>query len=176
MAICFSPNWRVLSAVFVLLWLLACAQAPVMAQEPVAKASEDVSSAQMRAENLHRERQAALNRFLYEDVYFEEGRYRLSETSKALLEQKLVWLNAHPDAVVIVEGHCDELGSHLGNLRFGELRAGAVMSYLVRHGIAAGRLAPVSYGEERPVDMGHSSEARAKNRRVHFALQQPVPR
>ena len=40
--------------------------------------------------------------------------------------------------------------------------------YLIGKGIAADHLATISYGESVPVDLGHSEEAWAKNRRAEF--------
>jgi peptidoglycan-associated lipoprotein len=38
-------------------------------------------------------------------------------------------------------------------------------------GIDATQLSTISYGEERPVDMGQNEEAWAKNRRAHFIVE-----
>jgi peptidoglycan-associated lipoprotein len=68
----------------------------------------------------------------------------------------------------LIEGHCDERGTPEYNLALGERRAVAVRNYLVSLGIPKGVLSTVSFGEERPLDPGHSEEAWAKNRRAHF--------
>ena len=72
---------------------------------------------------------------------------------------------------VIIEGHCDDRGTNEYNLALGEKRAQSAQSFLVELGIDASRLSTVSYGEERPLDAGTSEEARAKNRRAHFAVE-----
>ena len=49
-------------------------------------------------------------------------------------------------------------------------RATSAKTFLVDLGISASRLTTISYGEERPVDLGKSEEAWAKNRRCHFTI------
>jgi outer membrane protein OmpA-like peptidoglycan-associated protein len=42
---------------------------------------------------------------------------------------------------------------------------------LIKEGIDRDRLIAVSFGKENPVDTGRTEKARAKNRRVHFVVQ-----
>lgn len=66
---------------------------------------------------------------------------------------------------VRVEGHCDERGTTDYNVALGQRRADAAARYLQGLGVPASQLEIVSYGEERPIDPGHSEDAWAKNRR-----------
>jgi len=50
---------------------------------------------------------------------------------------------------VTLEGHTDATGDAGYNLALSQRRADAVVDYLVRRGIARGRLRPVGYGEDR---------------------------
>ena len=52
---------------------------------------------------------------------------------------------------VTLEGHTDATGDAGYNLALSQRRASAVVTYLVRRGIARGRLRPVGYGEDRPL-------------------------
>lgn len=74
------------------------------------------------------------------------------------------------DRVVVVEGNCDERGSHEYNMSLGENRAIIVRNYLVQSGIAADRIQTRSYGAEKPAVEGHDESAYAKNRRAEFAI------
>ena len=74
------------------------------------------------------------------------------------------------DANIIVEGHCDERGTTEYNLALGERRATETKKYLVELGVPEGRIKTISYGEERPLDPGHTEAAWAKNRRAQFVL------
>lgn len=105
-----------------------------------------------------------------QDVYFEFDKYDLTEEARNILSQNAKLLLANPLAKLIVEGHCDERGTAEYNLALGEKRANSVRDYLVNLGLQSGRLQTVSYGEEKPVDAGHTDESWAKNRRAHLVV------
>ncbi|MFI5339649.1 MAG: OmpA family protein, partial [Candidatus Methylomirabilales bacterium] len=65
---------------------------------------------------------------------------------------------------------CDERGTAEYNLGLGERRAKAVKDYLVAAGVAADRIATISYGKERPFVLGHDESAWKWNRRGHFVI------
>ena len=131
---------------------------------------------QLENERRQREKQAETLRaekikFMYEDIYFKKGSYKLGPEDKELLQRKALWLQKNPDIRAIVEGHTDEAGSKEYNLALGERRAGAVKSFLIQQGIGTARLIAVSYGNERPADASQTEAAREKNRRVHFVVE-----
>ncbi len=128
-------------------------------------------AAQIEAEAAEREKMMAVNRFLNENIYFDFDDANLSEQAQELLKQKAMWLQDNPDATVTIEGHCDERGTNAYNLALGERRAESVKAFLVNLGISDMRLTTISYGEEKPIDMGHDEEAWAKNRRAAFVLE-----
>ena len=113
---------------------------------------------------------AAKIKFMYEDVNFKKGSYRLQPEARLILKRKAEFLKKYPEVIVIIEGHTDERGSRETNIAFGDRRAGAVKSFLIREGIERYRLIPVSFGKERPIDTGKTETARARNRRVHFVI------
>lgn len=125
-----------------------------------------------RTEAQEKEFRAAKIKFMYEDIYFKRGSYRLQPEARLILKRKAEFLKKYPEISVIIEGHTDERGSRETNIAFGDRRAGAVKSFLIREGIERYRLIPVSFGRERPIDTGKTEKARAKNRRVHFAIEQ----
>ena len=94
----------------------------------------------------------------------------IREGDRAVLSQNAEALKKFDFLRVTVEGHCDERGTVEYNLALGERRAASVKRYLVEHGIAEGRIGVMSYGEERPLDAGHTEEAWAKNRRAEFTV------
>ena len=69
------------------------------------------------------------------------------------------------------EGHCDERGTIEYNLALGERRASSVRDYLTSLGVARNRIRVITYGEERPVDPGHTEAAWSKNRRAQFVAE-----
>lgn len=78
-------------------------------------------------------------------------------------------LQAHPDLMLRIEGHTDDVGDEAMNQSLSERRAAAVREWLVSAGSVAGdRLETVGFGESRPAAEGTSAEARAQNRRVEL--------
>ena len=113
-------------------------------------------------------------------IHFDYDKANIRTGDATTLDQKVGILQANPDARIRIAGHCDERGSDEYNLALGNRRATASKQYLVSHGVDAGRIETISYGEERPLDSGHNEEAWAKNRRAEFevvsggdALRQP---
>lgn len=103
-------------------------------------------------------------------VYFDFDKYNLRPDAKASLDADYQLLTQFQDAIVKIEGHCDERGTVEYNMSLGEKRARAVMDYLVGRGIPANRLSIISYGKERPVAMGHDEVSWQKNRRGEFRI------
>ncbi len=68
-----------------------------------------------------------------------------------------------------VEGHTDATGSAMHNMALSERRAAAVVSYLVGHGVAAGRLTPRGFGESSPrrADPTHPDNRRVETRQLN---------
>jgi peptidoglycan-associated lipoprotein len=125
-----------------------------------------------RTEAQEREFRAARIKFMYEDIYFKKGSYRLQPEARLILKRKAEFLKKYPEVAVIIEGHTDERGSRETNVAFGDRRAGEVKSFLIREGIERYRLIPVSFGKELPIDTAKTERARAKNRRVHFVIEE----
>ncbi len=96
--------------------------------------------------------------------------YSLSSKAKENLEKLAAWMKEAEGAKIQVEGHTCEIGTNEYNLALGERRANSAKTYLEGLGIASGRLSTISYGEERPLDPGHTEEARSKNRRDEFVM------
>lgn len=88
-----------------------------------------------------------------------------------LIEANANWLQMHSDAVIILEGHCDENGGNDYNEELGDRRAREVKSELIKRGVEHDRIIMVvSFGEARPLDAAHNNDAWRKNRRVEFIL------
>jgi peptidoglycan-associated lipoprotein len=98
---------------------------------------------------------------------YDSARIKPSEVSK--LETVAAYLRSNPGKLVI-EGHCDERGTAEYNRALGERRALAAREELVRLGVDAHRVSTISYGKDRPEDMGHDEAAWARNRRCEFVV------
>ncbi len=97
---------------------------------------------------------------------FDYDRAVIRPADLSALERHAAYLNENRDKKVVLEGHCDERGTREYNLALGENRSNAVRGFLISAGVSARQIDTVSYGEERPVDPGHSDAAWARNRRA----------
>lgn len=99
------------------------------------------------------------------EIYFAFDDSSLSKVAQTTLEKQAEWLNANPDTMVMIEGHCDDRGSKDYNVDLGLRRAKAAKSFLIKQGIDKERIRIASYGEENPEFSGHSSKAHRLNRK-----------
>lgn len=104
-------------------------------------------------------------------IYFDFDKSTIRSEFRAVLDLHAEYLSANENANVILEGHADERGTREYNLALGERRADAVASYLKLRGVSTAQFELVSFGEEKPVALGSTSEDYAKNRRVEFKYQ-----
>jgi peptidoglycan-associated lipoprotein len=103
-------------------------------------------------------------------VYFDFDQASIRTDAFPILQAQAGWLQHYPEIRVRIEGNADERGTREYNFALGARRADAVRDYLVAHGVAAGRIATISYGKEQPIDGGHDDAAWAKNRNAHTAI------
>jgi peptidoglycan-associated lipoprotein len=71
---------------------------------------------------------------------------------------------------LVVQGHCDERGTAEYNRALGERRAQAARTELVKLGVDGAKITTISYGKDRPVELGHDDTAFSRNRRCEFVL------
>lgn len=102
-------------------------------------------------------------------IYFDYNESTIRQDSKAVLDKVADVLAADEGLRIEIEGHCDVRGSTEYNLHLGERRARSVMKYLVAQGVEPKQVNIISYGEERPEDLGMTEDAHAKNRRAELS-------
>jgi len=105
------------------------------------------------------------------DVYFDFDSFEITPSQTSVLEENAKWMKANKDAIVTIEGHCDERGTVEYNLSLGEKRANVAKDYLVSLGVDSSSIKTISLGKSKPADPGHDEAAWAKNRRDHFVVQ-----
>jgi peptidoglycan-associated lipoprotein len=103
-------------------------------------------------------------------IYFEFDKSVLRPDAVDALSSSTAWLKENADALVLIEGNCDERGTAEYNLALGDRRAKSAMDYLEANGIAKERLSTISYGKERPVCTDRSEECMNQNRRADFRI------
>ena len=136
----------------------------------LADAKAKAEAERKKAEAEAKEREARV----FPNVFFDYDKYSVRDDQRTTLATQLEKLQARPDFKVTVEGHCDERGTIEYNLALGQRRAESHKGYLVKAGIDAARVSTVSYGKERPVDLGHNETAWAKNRRTETKVTEPA--
>lgn len=101
-------------------------------------------------------------------VYFDLDSSDLKEEVIQTLNSNKNWIDSNPQVTkIIIEGHCDPLGSEAYNIGLGNRRAQRVYDYLISIGVSADKLSMVSYGEEKIFSQTDNS----LNRRVNFVPQ-----
>ena len=106
----------------------------------------------------------ALRKTKADVVYFSFNDSGLDSSAKANLRTQADWLKENSQALIVIEGRCDERGTREYNLALGEQRANAARSYLIAQGIASNRIRTISYGKDKPVALGSDEESWALNR------------
>jgi OOP family OmpA-OmpF porin len=102
---------------------------------------------------------------------FQFNSAKITPEGESILDQAVAVMNKHQAINVRIEGNTDSVGSDAYNMKLGQRRADSVEKYLVAHGISAGRLSTVSFGETKPVASNDTEEGRAQNRRVDLIVQ-----
>jgi outer membrane protein OmpA-like peptidoglycan-associated protein len=106
-----------------------------------------------------------------QQVHFATGSATILPDSFQMLGEIVALLKANPTIKkLMVEGHTDNQGGAAMNLDLSKRRALSVKTFLIQHGIDAGRLDSEGYGLTRPIADNNTNEGRAKNRRVEFKI------
>ncbi|MGD8484895.1 MAG: peptidoglycan-associated lipoprotein Pal [Thioalkalispiraceae bacterium] len=101
-------------------------------------------------------------------IYFELDSASLSEEDRQLIAEHARFMAANPDISAVLEGHADERGTREYNIALGERRAKAVKQLMTLQGVGQNQAQVISFGEERPVSLGHNEESWRLNRRVEI--------
>jgi peptidoglycan-associated lipoprotein len=104
-------------------------------------------------------------------IYFDFDKSDIKSEYRPILQAHAEYLANHQRVHVRLEGHADERGTREYNIGLGERRANSVRAYLTLQGVSASQIETISYGEERPVAMGHDESSWRLNRRVEIVYQ-----
>lgn len=106
-----------------------------------------------------------------EAIYFDTGKDTIQQRSFGLLDEIAAVISANSQLRLIrVEGHTDNVGGEMNNLRLSQARAESVRRYLIDQGIDGGRLEARGFGEMYPIQSNDTDAGRAANRRVEFII------
>ena len=101
-------------------------------------------------------------------IYFEYDSSQVLNEFIPVIEAHAQYLMTHPNQRITIEGHSDERGTREYNISLAEQRAKSVFKMMQLIGVMSNQLDIVSYGEEKPVALGHNDDAFALNRRVEL--------
>ncbi|MBB1271711.1 MULTISPECIES: peptidoglycan-associated lipoprotein Pal [Psychromonas] len=141
------------------------------ATQAVEQVVDDVQTNTIEAIELTAEEQLAqlyTDAILKTTIRFEFDKSLIMPDYAMILDAHAKYLVNNTDKTITIEGHADELGTPEYNIALGERRALAVSTYLENMGVAASQITVVSYGEEKPVNLGHTKMARIENRRAEL--------
>lgn len=99
-------------------------------------------------------------------IYFDTDKFDIDAQDQSTLRSQAQWLAQYPNKNIRIEGHADERGTRDYNLALGERRANSAKNFLITLGVSSNRITTVSFGKERPVDVGSNENAWAQNRRA----------
>ncbi|MCC7039940.1 MAG: peptidoglycan-associated lipoprotein Pal [Burkholderiales bacterium] len=100
------------------------------------------------------------------NVFFEFDSFVVADQYKPIIEAHARYLNANRNAKVTLQGHTDERGSREYNIALGQKRADAVKRMMTLLGVQEMQVETVSFGKEKPRNLGHDEASWAENRRV----------
>jgi outer membrane protein OmpA-like peptidoglycan-associated protein len=108
---------------------------------------------------------------LLKNIEFATGKSTILTKSFPIVDEVVRLMKVNQDIKhLAIEGHTDNRGSDDLNEKLSNDRAGAVMKYLVEHGIDAGRISAKGFGPKRPIADNNTNDGRQRNRRVEFHI------
>ena len=100
-------------------------------------------------------------------VFFDYDSNSVKDEFRGVIQAHSKYMTAEKkDSKIRIEGNCDERGTREYNLALGQRRAESVKKVMTVLGVQDGRIETVSFGEEKPMAMGHDEGSWAKNRRA----------
>lgn len=99
-------------------------------------------------------------------IYFDYDSSNIRDDYAELVKHHGKYLSINSGVDVRLEGHTDERGTREYNVALADRRAQAVKRLLSFEGASSNQATVISYGEEKPAQLGHDEQAWRLNRRV----------
>jgi len=103
-------------------------------------------------------------------IHFDFDKYHIKPEWRAVLEEGAQTLMKRPNIKIMIEGHCDGIGTVPYNQTLSERRARAVFDYFAGQGISPNRMQTIGYGKMKPKATNDTEEGRAIYRRVELKV------
>jgi outer membrane protein OmpA-like peptidoglycan-associated protein len=113
---------------------------------------------------------AATRATMEAQIHFAFDKSELTDSAKALLDDKVAVFRSNPEMVIVLLGYTDVTGTDAYNMGLGSRRAQAAKDYIVARGIAPNRVVIESRGERNQIRNSAGAEGEAPNRRAIFRL------
>jgi peptidoglycan-associated lipoprotein len=102
-------------------------------------------------------------------IYFDFDSYLVKPEYASVINAHVQFLASRKTSKISVEGHTDSSGGREYNLALGQKRAEAVRRAMALSGLNESQIEAVSFGKEKPADLGGDDAAAAKNRRAEIS-------
>lgn len=130
---------------------------------PFAKKTAQVQDA---ADNVANNEKNLAQQLVSSTYHFKFDNTELSEGAKAELDQFAQYLSQNPNSKIHVEGYTDIKGKPAYNVALGLRRAQSIAEYLKQQGVNESQIETRSFGADKPVELGDTPDALARNRRA----------
>jgi outer membrane protein OmpA-like peptidoglycan-associated protein len=104
------------------------------------------------------------------NLAFAQSQYDILPSSFAELNHLVALMQANPRLEILLEGHTDNIGSPVENMKLSQDRVRAVKAYLIQKGTAPERVQTKAYGSTKPLVTNGTPEQRQANRRVELKV------
>ncbi len=103
-------------------------------------------------------------------IGFKTASATLQPAALPLLKQVASTLLAAATLSLEIQGHTDDVGNAVANIKLSKRRAEAIRAVLVKNGVNAKRLIATGFGPTRPRAPNKTAAGREQNRRVEFLI------
>ncbi|KAF3984449.1 MAG: OmpA family protein [Methylococcales symbiont of Hymedesmia sp. n. MRB-2018] len=104
------------------------------------------------------------------NITFATDSANINDDFYAALDSVGIVLKEFGDTSINISGYADSSGGDFYNQQLSERRANSVTSYIVRTGVAHGRIQARGFGERFPVASNDTAMGRSQNRRVEVTI------
>lgn len=106
----------------------------------------------------------------FSNLEFETGKDIIRPKSFPPLNELAGLMKQHPDWVLTLSGHTDNVGDPQKNMVLSEKRAKAVAKYLIKKGVKPENIVTEWFGDTKPIADNNTPQGRQKNRRVEMKI------
>ncbi len=108
--------------------------------------------------------------FVIDTTFFEFDEASLKQEFTEKIDSLVSSIQSYPNYYIEIFGHTDSIGTEVYNQQLSELRAKAVVNYLVDKGLNVNRIAAKGFGTQKPAAPNDTFWGRSKNRRADIAV------